>query len=71
MSSLAGLKFVTVTLSFENYWIKHWRTGEENTIKNREPMYHKEVMRAQADGMGWPIYNVGTKTYIYESTPTE
>lgn len=46
MSSLVRLKFVTVTPSFKNYWIKHWRTGEENTIKNREPMYHKEVMRA-------------------------
>ena len=71
MSSLARLKFVTVTPPFKNYWIKHWRTGEKNTIKNRESMYHKEVMRAQAEGMDWPIYNAGTKTYIYEPTPTE
>lgn len=71
MGSLEGLRFVKVTPSFKNYWIKHWKTGEENVIKNREPMYHKEVMRAQAAGMGWPIYNAGTKTYIYEPSRTE
>ena len=71
MGSLEGLRFVKVTPSFKNYWVKHWKTGEENVIKNREPMYHKEVMRAQAEGMGWPIYNAGTKTYIYEPSHTE
>ena len=65
MSSLEGLKFVKTTLSFKNYWVKHWKTGEENIIKNREPMYHKQVMKAQAENLGWPIYNAGTKTYIY------
>lgn len=65
MSSLKGLKFVKTTLSFKNYWVKHWKTGEENIIKNREPMYHKQVMKAQAENLGWPIYNAGTKTYIY------
>lgn len=68
---LEGLEFVKVTPSFKNYWIKHWKTGEENVIKNREPMYHKDVMSAQAAGMGWPIYNAGTKTYIYEPSRTE
>lgn len=71
MGSLEGLRFVKITPSFKNYWIKHWKTGEENVIKNREPMYHKEVMRAQAAGMGWPIYNAGTKTYICEPSRTE
>ena len=66
MSSLSGLKFVNTTPSFKNWWRIHWKTGERNVIKNREPMHHKEVIEAQRNGMGWPIYNAGTKTYIYE-----
>lgn len=71
MSSLKGLQFATTTSSFKNFWIRHWRTGEENVIKNREPMYHHQVMQAQAEGWGWPIYNAGTKTYIYYPNQTE
>lgn len=66
MSSLQGLEYVKTTPSFKNWWERHWKTGEIKVIRNREPMHHKEVMEAQKKGMGWPIYNAGTKTYVYE-----
>lgn len=66
MSSLCGLRYVKTTPSFKNWWEKHWKTGETHIIRNREPMYHKQVIEAQKQGLGWPIYNAGTKTYIYE-----
>ena len=65
MLSLKGLEYIGTTPSFKNWWRVHWKTGERNVIRNREPMHHKEVIEAQKRGLGWPIYNAGTKTYIY------
>ena len=65
MLSLKGLEYIGTTPSFKNWWRVHWKTGEKNVIRNREPMHHKEVIEAQKRGLGWPIYNAGTKTYIY------
>lgn len=43
----------------KNYWVK------ENVIKNREPMRHKLIMELTKRGRILPIYNAGTKVFVY------
>ena len=65
LSSMPNMEYITTQVSFKNYWVKHWKTGERNIVKNREPLFHKEVQEAIKNGLGWRIYNAGTKTYVW------
>ena len=56
-----GLKYVSSQSSYKNYWV------ETNTIKNREPQRHKEIKELEKQGLVIPIYNAGTKVYLYEN----
>lgn len=56
-----GLKYIKSQAGFKNWWVK------TNEVKNREPLRHKEIMRLQALGEVIPIYNAGTKVYVWEN----
>lgn len=56
-----GLTYLKSQPSFKNWWVK------TNEVKNREPMRHNEIMRLQALGEVVPIYNAGTKVYVWEN----
>lgn len=55
-----GLKYVSSQSSYKNYWVEY------NVIKNREPQRHKEIKELEKQGLVIPIYNAGTKVYLYE-----
>ena len=55
-----GLKYVGCRESFKNYW------QNLKTVKNREPQRNKEIQELYKTGEVIPIYNAGTKTYVYE-----
>ena len=54
-----GLKFLKTQFGYKNYWVE---TGE---VKNREPAKHKEIKELQDKGLVIPIYNAGTKVYVW------
>lgn len=56
-----GLTYIKSQAGFKNWWVK------TNGVKNREPLRHKEIMRLQALGEVVPIYNAGTKVYVWEN----
>ena len=56
-----GLTYIKSQAGFKNWWVK------TNEVKNREPLRHKEIMRLQALGEVIPIYNAGTKVYVWEN----
>lgn len=55
-----GFKYVVSQPSFKNYWVS------DSTIRNRDPRRHAEVLELEKQGLVIPIYNAGTKVYIYE-----
>lgn len=57
---LDNFKFIKTQPSFKNWW----RT--ENKIKNRDPLHHKEIKELEKEGLVIPIYNAGTKVYVWE-----
>lgn len=56
-----GLKYVTSQSGYKNYWV------DENVIRNREPQRHKEIQELIEQGKVIPIYNAGTKVYVYKN----
>ncbi len=58
---LDNFKFVKAQSSFKNWWIK------DNVIKNRDPSHHKEIKEFEKEGLVIPIYNAGTKVYVWEN----
>lgn len=54
-----GLEFLKTQYGYKNYFIE---TGE---IKNRDPLHHKEIKELEKQGLVIPIYNAGTKVYIW------
>lgn len=54
-----GLNFITVQPSFKNYFVK---TRE---VKNRQPAKHKEIKNLENQGLVVPIYNAGSKVYVW------
>lgn len=56
-----NFKFIRKQLSFKNYFI------EENIIKNRQPQKHKEIKELEKQGLVVPVYNAGTKVYVWEN----
>lgn len=55
------LTYVKTQPSFKNYFIK------DNTIKNRDPMHHKQIKEGYEDGSILQIWNAGSKVYVWES----
>lgn len=54
-----GLQYIATQSSFKNLWVE---TGE---VRNREPSRHKEIKELREKGLVIPLYNAGTKVYIY------
>ena len=55
-----GLTYIKSQLSFKNYW------KDRNIVKNREPLRHKEITQLYKENKVVPIYNAGTKVYVWE-----
>ena len=60
LKNLNNMKYITTQFSFKNYFVK------ENRVKNRDPMHHKEIKQLEKQGLVCPIYNAGTKVYVWE-----
>lgn len=54
------LKYVKTQFSFKNYFVE---TGQ---VKNRDPLHHKEIKELEEQGLVIPIYNAGTKVYVWQ-----
>ena len=54
-----GLKYITTQSSFKNYFVK------TRNVKNRDPIHHKEIKELEKQGLVIPIYNAGSKVYIW------
>lgn len=52
-------KYATSQPSFKNYWVA------EDKVKNRDPGHNKEIRELEKQGLVVPIYNAGTKVYVY------
>lgn len=57
--SYLSLKYLKTQPGFKNYFIK------TNEVKNRDPIHHKEIKELINKGLVIPIYNAGTKVYIW------
>jgi hypothetical protein len=55
----SNYRYVGSQPSYKNWWVN------ENRIKNREPLRHKEITRLQEQGLVIPVFNSGTKTYLW------
>lgn len=55
-----NFKLIKIQPSFKNWWVN------ENLIKNREPKKNKEIKELKKEGLVIPIYNAGTKVYVWE-----
>lgn len=55
-----GLRYIKTQFSFKNWFVK------ENKIKNRDPMHHKDIKLLEKQGLVYPIFNAGTKVYVWE-----
>lgn len=60
LKNLPQMQFITTQFSFKNYWV------DENIVKNREPHRHKEIKQLELERKVVPIYNAGTKVYIWK-----
>ena len=54
------MKYVTSKCSFKNWFI------EEQTMRNRNPIHHKELKQLIADGLVKTCYDAGSLVYVYE-----
>ena len=57
---LDNFKFIKTQPGFKNWW------RDNGEIKNREPAKHKEIKQLEQKGLIIPIYNAGTKVYVWE-----
>lgn len=60
LENLPHMELITTQYSFKNYWVN------ENIVKNREPARHREIKELEAQGLVFPIYNAGTKVYVWK-----
>ena len=54
-----GLEYITTQPSFKNYYLK------EQVVRNRDPLHHREIKALESNGLVIPIYNSGTKVYLW------
>ena len=59
LKNLPQMEFIETQYSFKNYWVA------ERKVKNREPLRHKEIKELEEKGLVFPIYNAGTKVYVW------
>lgn len=60
LKNLSNMEFIETQFSFKNYFIN------EGKVKNRDPMHHKEIKELEKQGLVYPIYNAGTKVYVWK-----
>lgn len=60
LENLPHMEFIKTQYGFKNYWVN------EGKVKNREPFRHKEIKELEAQGLVYPIYNAGTKVYVWK-----
>ena len=60
LKQLPNMKYIKTQPSFKNYFIK------DKIIKNRNPMKNNEIKELYETGECIPIYNAGTKVYVWE-----
>jgi hypothetical protein len=56
------MTFIKTQPSFKNYFI------ETKEVKNRDPAHHNYINELYDSGKVIPIYNAGTKVYVYEES---
>lgn len=61
LKNLPNMEYVKTQYSYKNYWLK------EQVVKNREPARHKEIKELEQQGLVFPIYNAGTKVYVWKA----
>lgn len=61
LDNLPQMQFIETQFGFKNYWVN------ERKVKNREPFRHKEIKKLEAQGLVFPIYNAGTKVYVWKN----
>ena len=61
LKNLADMKYIKTQFSFKNYFVNNGK------VKNRDPMHHKEIKQLQEQGLVYPIYNAGTRVYVWEN----
>ena len=54
-----GLEYITTQPSFKNYFVK------THEVKNRSPKHHKEIKSLEKQNLVIPIYNAGSKVYVW------
>ena len=60
LKNLPNMTYIKTQPSFKNFWVK---SGE---VKNREPHRNAEIQKLYKSGDVIPIYNAGTKVYVWE-----
>ena len=61
LKNLPQMQYIKTQPSFKNYWVK------ERVVKNREPHRNAEIKLLYKKGDVIPIYNAGTKVYVWEN----
>ena len=61
LKNIRGMEYIQTQFSFKNYFVK------EGIVKNRNPMHHKEVKELEKQGLVYPIYNAGSKVYVWKN----
>ena len=60
IQNLDKFELIETQFSFKNYFVN------ENKVKNRDPIHHKEIKQLEEQGLIYPIYNAGTKVYVWK-----
>lgn len=59
LENLPNMEYIETQFSYKNYFVN------ESKVKNRDPMHHKEIKQLEEQGLVYPIYNAGTKVYVW------
>lgn len=54
-----NLKYITTNPSYKNFWVNDCK------VTNRDPINHNKIKQAYANGECYPIYNAGSKVYVW------
>ena len=59
LKNLPHMQYIKTQPSFKNWFVN------ENVVKNRDPQHHKEISLKYQSNEVIPIYNAGTKVYVW------
>ena len=62
LAFLSGVEFVKKDVSFWNWHL------DTNSLKNREPNIHAQIMAKRANGLLWEVCNAGTAVFVWKRT---